>query len=76
MDRTGAPVSRKNALARYVAALLGPIVALGAYALLRPSGHPGYALAVLAVPYAWALVDLDRQFLHDRLAGTRVVRDS
>ncbi|MFN9122921.1 MAG: RDD family protein, partial [bacterium] len=23
---------------------------------------------------AWALVDRDRQFLHDRLAGTRLVR--
>ena len=27
------------------------------------------------VSFAWALVDRDRQFLHDRLAGTRIVRD-
>lgn len=26
------------------------------------------------VGYLWALVDRDRQFLHDRLAGTRIVR--
>ena len=26
-------------------------------------------LALLAVNYAWALVDRDRRFLHDRLAG-------
>jgi uncharacterized RDD family membrane protein YckC len=37
-----------------------------------------FALAVLLVPTGvgvlWALVDRDRQFLHDRLAGTRLVR--
>jgi len=30
-------------------------------------------LALLPVSIAWALVDRDRQFLHDRLAGTRLV---
>ena len=44
---------------------------------------PGRALLryLLAIPsvglglgLAWALVDRDRQFLHDRLAGTRIVR--
>ncbi len=35
-----------------------------------------FALAGLAVGglgWAWALLDRDRQFLHDRLAGTRIV---
>jgi uncharacterized RDD family membrane protein YckC len=36
-----------------------------------------FALAVLLVPTGisilWALFDRDRQFLHDRLAGTRLV---
>lgn len=42
--------------------------ALARYALAWP--------AVLAggIGYLWALVDRDRQFLHDRLAGTRIVR--
>lgn len=31
--------------------------------------------ALLGLGFAWALVDRDRQFLHDRLAGTRIVRD-
>jgi uncharacterized RDD family membrane protein YckC len=31
------------------------------------------ALALLPVSILWALVDRDRQFLHDRLAGTRLV---
>jgi hypothetical protein len=30
-------------------------------------------VALLAVNYAWALVNSDRQFLHDRIAGTRLV---
>ena len=30
--------------------------------------------ALLPVSILWALVDRDRQFLHDRLAGTRLVR--
>ena len=38
-----------------------------------------YALAwpsiVLGLGVLWALVDRDRQFLHDRLAGTRIVLD-
>jgi len=37
-----------------------------------------FLLAVVLVPTGvgvlWALVDRDRQFLHDRLAGTRLVR--
>jgi uncharacterized RDD family membrane protein YckC len=27
------------------------------------------------IGFAWALVDRDRLFLHDRLAGTRIIRD-
>jgi len=37
-----------------------------------------FLLALVLVPtgvgVAWALVDRDRQFLHDRMAGTRLVR--
>jgi len=37
-----------------------------------------FALALVLVPTGigilWALVDRDRQFLHDRLAGTRLAR--
>jgi uncharacterized RDD family membrane protein YckC len=31
------------------------------------------ALALLPLSILWALVDRDRQFLHDRLAGTRLI---
>jgi uncharacterized RDD family membrane protein YckC len=31
-------------------------------------------LAVLGLGFVWALFDRDRLFLHDRIAGTRLVR--
>src|SRR5688572_10112720 len=31
--------------------------------------------AALGTGYLWALFDPDGQFLHDRLAGTRIIRD-
>jgi len=71
--RDGAPVDAKSALTRYAAGWLGPAVALATYAALAPGDHRGFAIAIAALNYAWALVDRDRQFLHDRLAGTRLV---
>lgn len=61
-------------LRRYLAWWIGPACAIGAYLALRPFGHGGWALAALSINYAWALFDPDRQFLHDRIAATRVVR--
>jgi uncharacterized RDD family membrane protein YckC len=70
---SGTRVSVSRAALRYVAWWLGPALALAAYAALRPLGYGRWALALLAVNYAWALVDSERQFLHDRVAGTRLV---
>ncbi|MDH4094146.1 MAG: RDD family protein [Betaproteobacteria bacterium] len=43
-----------------------------------PRALARFVLAMVLVPTGigilWALVDRDRQFLHDRLAGTRLVR--
>jgi len=66
--------SPAQALVRYLAWWIGPACAIGAYLVLRPLGHGRWALAALALNYAWAVVDPDRQFLHDRIAGTRLVR--
>ena len=71
----GSPPSRKTALLRYLVAWLGPILALLAYALLHPRGLGAFALALLALNFLWAVVDPERQFLHDRVAGTRILRD-
>jgi uncharacterized RDD family membrane protein YckC len=70
----GAPPSAARALGRYVAWWIGPACAIGAYLALRPLGYGRWALAAFAINYAWALIDADRQFLHDRIAGTRLVR--
>jgi uncharacterized RDD family membrane protein YckC len=69
----GAPPSRRGALARYVAAWIGPLLALIAYGVLHPRGLGAHAAWLVALNYLWALIDRDRQFLHDRIAGTRVV---
>ncbi|MEO8567157.1 MAG: RDD family protein [Betaproteobacteria bacterium] len=70
----GGAVSLERAAARYVAGWVGPTFAIAAYLALRPYGHRRWALALLAANYVWAFVDRDRRFLHDRLAGTRLVR--
>jgi len=73
--RDGASVDRRSAVIRYLAAWIGPALALLAYAALKPTGAARYALWLVAINYAWAWIDPDRQFLHDRIAGTRIVRD-
>ena len=69
----GTPVSPIGAAVRYGAWWIGPAFAIAAYVALRPVGHGRWAVALLALNYAWALVNADRQFLHDRVAGTRMV---
>jgi uncharacterized RDD family membrane protein YckC len=74
-DVVGAPPTAKTALLRYLAAWIGPALALIGYAILRDAGLGALALWLLAGNFAWALVDPDRQFLHDRIAGTRIIDD-
>jgi uncharacterized RDD family membrane protein YckC len=76
--RDGAPLDTPRAVLRYVLAFL----ALGSSAAATAAlwREPGTALAWLALtPGAltllWSFADPERQFLHDRLAGTRIVRD-
>ena len=71
VDPTGAPPARARAIARYAAAWIGPAIAVAAYA----ATHSRLAWLALGIGYAWSLVDPHRRFLHDRIAGTRIVRD-
>jgi uncharacterized RDD family membrane protein YckC len=71
----GGPPTAKMALLRYLAAWIGPVLAVVGYALLRERGAGAVALALLGINFLWAGVDPDRQFLHDRIAGTRILRD-
>ncbi len=45
----------------------------GALTVRRAWARYFWALATLGFGLAWALVDREHQFLHDRLAGTRLV---
>jgi uncharacterized RDD family membrane protein YckC len=69
----GSPVTRKAALLRYLACWIGPVLAILAYAMLRTFGLGAQATWLLAFNFLWAFVDRERQFLHDRIAGTRLV---
>jgi uncharacterized RDD family membrane protein YckC len=68
--RAGQALNWHRALKRYFFAWCAPLLALGGYLAAGPWG-----LSAATLPYLWALLDQDRQFLHDRLAGTRLVRD-
>lgn len=70
---SGDALSWSRALVRLAAASLGTFAALLAYVPLHHQGWGAQAAWCLGVNFAWALVDRDRQFLHDRLAGTRMV---
>lgn len=69
----GTALDGRTALLRYFAAWIGPALALLAYVALRNTRLGVYAVGLIALPYAWAIVDPDRRFLHDRIAGTRIV---
>jgi uncharacterized RDD family membrane protein YckC len=68
------PVNTRTALIRYLAAWLGPATALLLYAAVKPFGLGAHATWLIALNFLWALLDPERQFLHDRIAGTRIVR--
>jgi uncharacterized RDD family membrane protein YckC len=71
----GTPVDLRTALVRYFAAWIGPALALALFVALRPYRLGPHALWLVALNFLWAFIDPRRRFLHDRIAGTRVVRD-
>jgi uncharacterized RDD family membrane protein YckC len=71
----GKPPGARTALLRYLAAWIGPVLGIAGYAFLRDRGAGALALVPLAINFLWAGVDPDRQFLHDRIAGTCILRD-
>jgi len=66
----GGPVATKQALARYLAAWIGPLLGAAGYALWG-----GRAAFLVGLNFAWAVIDPERQFLHDRIARTRILVD-
>jgi uncharacterized RDD family membrane protein YckC len=69
----GSAPDTRAALVRYLAAWTGPALALVAYLLLRDHGLAAHAAWLVALNFLSALVDPERRFLHDRIAGTRIV---
>jgi uncharacterized RDD family membrane protein YckC len=74
VDRDAASPTYKTAFVRYLAAWIGPALALVTYVFLRPLDLGGVAAVPLALNYLAAFVDPEKQFLHDRIAGTRIVQ--
>lgn len=72
----GRAVTRKAALLRFLATWIGPTMAVAAYALLRPYGLGAQAIWLLAFNFLWTFIDREKLFLHDRIAGTRLVQDA
>jgi uncharacterized RDD family membrane protein YckC len=77
VDSAGNGVGARRALARF--ALSGLVLGTGAAAAMWLWRHPASVTGWLAaLPAAadlgWILCDRERQFLHDRLTRTRVVR--
>lgn len=66
----GQPLDARAAVKRFLAAWIGPAVALAAYAWLGRWG-----LLAGLFNYGWAWFDRDSRFLHDRIAGTEIVRN-
>lgn len=79
LSADGGTVSLKQAVLRYFATWIGPALGLSIYVSIDALGigtTPGLGLLWLLALFAnffWALIDPARQFLHDRIAGTRVV---
>lgn len=75
VDKYGRPVTQARAFARYVLSWLWFLPPLAALASLNLAGAEN-ALITLGWIAAWALLSRfhpERQFLHDALAGTRLV---
>ena len=75
----GHGLTKKQAIARYLLSLAGififvvidwvfPINFISYYQLVLIS------ILIFGSGFIWALFDRDRQYLHDRLAGTRIIR--
>jgi uncharacterized RDD family membrane protein YckC len=65
--REGGALSFSHALKRYLAAWIGPALALGAGTAIGKTG-----LLFLLFNFVWIFFDRERQTLHDRLAGTQL----
>ena len=71
----GGIVDAKHAIIRYLATWIGPVLGLTMFMLIGTQGSAWWIFGLFA-NFLWAFADPGRQFLHDRIAGTRVVTAS
>ena len=69
------PVVLKQAVIRYLATWIGPALGLVMFILIGTRGSAWWIFGTFA-NFLWALGDPARQFLHDRIAGTRVLQSA
>ncbi len=67
----GSVVNRKQAVIRYLATWIGPALGLAMFMLIGTRGSAWWIFGVFA-NFLWAFADPAKQFLHDRIARTRV----
>lgn len=67
--KDGRLVDVRHATKRYLSAWIGPAAGLAGYYLLG-----GWGLSAGLLNYYWGWLDPDGQFLHDRIAGTCIIR--
>lgn len=77
MDRGQRPPTLMRLIVRYI--LIWPLPLLTAlliYSVSRATGYASIGLFIVCAPFSifiWTWLDPQRQFLHDRLLGTRLV---
>jgi uncharacterized RDD family membrane protein YckC len=77
IDRDGRAPPLSRLIVRYILVWPLPLVfAQAIFAISQATGRPAIDLLVVFAPFTlfiWPWLDADRQFLHDRLLGTRLV---
>ncbi|MBS0314397.1 MAG: RDD family protein [Burkholderiales bacterium] len=71
-NTSGGTISTRQAVVRYLATWIGPALGLVLYSVFGARLGAWWLPACL-FNFVWAFVDRDHQFLHDRIAGTRVL---
>ncbi len=79
VSKNGGALTRKQAIMRYLCALIGILIFVIIDQILPFNFISYYQLVFISIlifgsGFIWALFDRDHQFLHDRLAGTRIIK--
>ncbi len=79
VSKDGRALTRKQAIMRFLCTLIG-ILIFAIIDQILPFNFISYyqlvfiSMLIFGCGFIWALFDRDHQFLHDRLAGTRIIK--